>query len=439
MIKAFVRRLTPWPIISFYHRLLAELAAVVYGHPSEKLIVIGVTGTNGKSTTTSFIGQILEHAGHRVGWTSTATIKVADKEWPNDRKMTMLGRFQLQKLLKEMVGAGCEYAIIETSSQGIVQHRHVGINYDVVVFTNLTPEHIESHGGFGNYKQAKLELFKHFSRRRHKVNPSLKDGLGLIPKVMVVNGGDPHAKDFLACEADRKIAFEVDENLQLTESGASFMALGVEMDLPIPGRFNVENALAAVSVAMALDVPIPIIKDAVVHLRSVPGRFERIDEGQTFTVIVDYAYEPAALQKIFDAVLAVPGGRLIHVLGGCAGGRDVARRGIMGRMSGNTADICVVTNEDPYDEDPMQIIHQVADGARETGKKDDQDLFIVADRAEAIKKAIAMARPHDVVLITGKGSEPVMAVAHGKLVPWDDRVEARKAIHALWTSPNSSN
>ena len=425
MIKSFIRRLLPEWVLSLYHRTLSQVAAIWYGHPSEKMIVIGVTGTNGKSTTVSFIGQILEHAGHRVGWTSTSTMKIKDKEWTNDRKMTMLGRFQSQKLLKQMVSAGCTHVIVETSSQGIVQHRHLGINYDVVVLTNLAPEHIEAHGGFENYKNAKLELFRHLTRRPRKQFGDVE-----IPKIMVVNGDDPYAKEFLAQKADRKIVFEVASDVELTSSGSSFTALGTDMDLPVPGRFNVENALAAATVAMALGVPTPTIKTAVAQLHGVPGHFERIDEGQPFAVIVDYAFEPGAMQKIFEILKIMPHERLIHVLGSCGGGRDAARRPILGCLSAETVDVTIVTNEDQYDDDPMQIIREVAAGAREAGKKDDENLFIVPDRGEAIRKAIAMAKAGDIVLITGKGSEPVMAVAHGRLIPWDDRAEARKAIQA---------
>ncbi len=424
MVKALLRKVLPTSLLSLYHFCLARAAAFVYGNPSEKMIVIGVTGTSGKSTTVSFIGQILEHAGHRVGWTSTATFKVGSKEWANDRKMTSLGRFQTQKLLKEMVNAGCTHAIVEVTSQGIVQHRHQGINFDVAVFTNLWPEHIESHGSFENYKQAKLKLFQHLTARPHKHLFGKE-----IPKVIVANGNDPHANDFLAHKADRKVAFEVDPDLELTAAGASFSALGVEMDLPILGAFNVQNALAAASVAMVLDVPVSIIKDAVARLRGVPGRLERIDEGQSFGVIVDYAFEPVAMKRIYETLSLLPYERLIHVFGSCGGGRDAARRPILGRMSGEFADICIVTNEDPYDDDPMQIIREVAAGAREVGKKDGEDLFVIEDRGEAIKKAIQMAASNDLVLVTGKGSEPVMAVAHGKLIPWDDRVEVRKALH----------
>src|SRR3989339_1821766 len=168
MIKNLLKKILPKTSLQAYHYILAKLAALFFQHPSEQLIVIGVTGTNGKSSTVQLIGQLLEQMGERVGWTTTASFKVAEKEWINDRKMTMLGRFQTQRLLRRMVRAGCRYAIVETSSQGIEQYRHIGIHYDVAVFTNLTPEHIEAHGGFENYKQAKLKLFQTVARASKK-------------------------------------------------------------------------------------------------------------------------------------------------------------------------------------------------------------------------------------------------------------------------------
>lgn len=424
MLKRLLRAMLPESAINFYHAVLSRVAAFVYGYPSEKMLVIGVTGTNGKSTTTSFIGQILEHAGHKVGWTSTATFKVAGKEWLNDKKMTMLGRFQLQKLLKEMVDAGCEYAIVETSSLGVTQSRHVGINYDIAVFTKLSPEHIEAHGGFENYKQAKLELFRHLIRQPRKII-----GGQQIEKVSVVNGRDPYACEFLAIKTDRKIAYEADPDLELTATGSSFTALGVDMELHVPGAFNVENALAAASVAMVLDVPISVIQDAVAHLHAVPGRLERIDEGQPFTVIVDYAPEPASMEKLYEVTESIPHERIIHVFGSAGGGRDTSRRPILGRLAGTLADICIITNEDPYDEDPKKIIEQVANGAREVGKVDQQNLFLVEDRGQAIRQAINSAKPNDLVLITGKACEQAICVAGGKMIPWDDRLEVKKALH----------
>ena len=202
MIKPFLRKIVPEPLINAYHFILAHAAAFYYGYPSQQLIVIGVTGTNGKSTTVEFIGRLLEHVGERVGWTSTASFKVADHEWVNDKKMTMLGRFQTQKLLKNMVQAGCHYAIVETSSQGIAQFRHIGINYDIAVFTNLTPEHIEAHGGFEQYKAAKGTFFASLKKTgRKKIDGKERD------KTIIVNLDDVHAEYFLSFDADRFTGF----------------------------------------------------------------------------------------------------------------------------------------------------------------------------------------------------------------------------------------
>ncbi len=433
MLKSFLRRFIPEPMIQTYHYLLARLAAILYGHPSEKLMVIGVTGTNGKSSTTQFIGRILEHAGKRVGWTTTVGFKVADHEWMNDQKMTMLGRFQTQKLLAQMVKAGCQYAIVETSSQGIVQSRHIGINYQVGVFTNLTPEHIESHGGFENYKNAKGKLFAKVGKNNG---------------ISVVNLMDPHADYFLSFPAHEHWGFRVilpltkgevwrgsgvdhvldADHVTFGSHGTTFDIEGIPFHFKPIGRFNFENVLAAMTTCRALGLSLEQIRDAVAVLDFIPGRLESIQEGQSFSVIVDYAPEPVALAATYEAIALIPHTRLIHVLGSTGGGRDVSRRAVLGQMAGTSADVVIVTNEDPYDDDPMEIINQVADGALSVGKKDEVDLLRILDRQEAINKAIFLAGEHDLVLLTGKGSEPVMAVAHGKKIIWDDRTAARRAI-----------
>jgi len=442
MVKSLIRRFLPISVLRLYHFLLAKLAASVYGHPSSRLVVIGVTGTNGKSTTVHFIGRLLEHAGCRVGWTSTADFKVGLREWTNDQKMTMLGRFQTQKLLRDMVRAGCTHAIIETSSQGVAQSRHIGINYDVVACTNLTPEHIESHGGFENYKKAKGELFAYVAASQNKAVPGAP-----AEKIAIANLDDEHAGYFLSFGFKRQYGFGIDgharsgavlranftpflaEHPALDATCSTFFVDGRPFHLKPLGRFNVSNAVAAITALRALGFEWKLIQDGVSTLEYVPGRLEAIDEGQPFRVIVDYAYEPAALQASYEAIRLFSRRRLIHLLGSAGGGRDAARRRILGEMAGKEADIVIVANEDPYDDDPMEIINQVADGALSAGKQDGANLFRILDREEAIRKAIGMAEPGDVVFLTGKGNEPVMALAHGKKTPWDDRLAARKAIH----------
>lgn len=407
-----LKKLVPLSMLRPYHHLLARTAEIVYGHPSDKMIVIGVTGTNGKSSTINFIAQLLTELGETVGYTSTAGFSIAGKTIENKMKMTMPGRFYLQKILRQMLDAGCDYAIIETSSQGLDQYRHLGINYDVAVFTNLTPEHIEAHGGFENYKKAKGKLFAHLSSRSKKTL-----GGKIIEKTSIVNGDDEHAAYFVSFAADRHLQFhEADyENVPL----------------PLSARFERLNATAAMATVMVLGFPRERVLEAAQKLRPVAGRFEKIEEGQPFGVIVDYAYEPYALKALYEAIRKIGYNQIIGVHGSAGGGRDIARRPIIGKLAGEEESIVIVTNEDPYDEDPRTIIEAVAAGAKLAGKIVNKDLFLINDRQEAIDRAIAFAKPGDAVIITGKGSEPVMAVKGGKKVPWDDRKAARLALNKL--------
>ena len=404
-----IKKFIPNPVLSVYHYALARVAEVAYGHPTEKMIVIGVTGTNGKSSTVNFIAQLLTELGETVGYTSTAGFSIAGKEIENKMKMTMPGRFYLQSILREMLGAGCRYAIIETSSQGLEQYRHLGINYDVAVFTNLTPEHIEAHGGFDNYKKAKGKLFAHLTERKKKTI-----GGRVVDKTILVNADDEHAEYFAKFSADKLIRFSAHEF--------------ANVPLPLNAHFEKLNAAAAMATVMALGYPRERVLEAALKLKPVSGRFEKIEAGQPFLVVVDYAYEPYALQALYEAVNALGYHKIIGVHGSAGGGRDVARRPIIGRLAGEKEAVVIVTNEDPYDDNPREIIEAVAEGARAAGKIENTDLFLIDDRREAILKAIEMAREGDAVVITGKGSEPVMAVANGVKIPWDDREEARAAL-----------
>ncbi|MEO5927961.1 MAG: UDP-N-acetylmuramoyl-L-alanyl-D-glutamate--2,6-diaminopimelate ligase [Patescibacteria group bacterium] len=431
-----LKSLVPEAWLLPYHRALSWLAAVWYGNPSEQLIVIGVTGTNGKTTTSYLISKALEAMGAKTGCTTTALFKVADREWLNDTKMTMLGRFQLQRLLREMVDVGCRYVVVETSSQGILQFRHTGINYDVAVFTNLTPEHIEAHGGFENYKKAKIELFRHVASSKRK----MMDGRRL-EKVAVLNGRDKYAKEFAVPGFDRVVWFAAEpissngetlvaSNVKLEADRVSFELDAQRYDLQLPGRVNVENGLAAAAVAHVFHLDPEKVAERLASVPGMPGRFERIEAGQPFTVIVDYAPEPESLARLYETIAPVSRQRTIHVLGSAGGGRDIARRPVLGRMAAEHADIVIVTNEDPYDDNPRMIIEQVAEGARAAGKKDGESLFLIEDRREAIFEAMRQAQPDDLVLLTGKGSEQAICVADGKKIPWDERRVAREAIKA---------
>ena len=467
---AKIKKYIPNYWLTAYHKSLAVLANIVYSRPSEKLIVIGVTGTNGKSTTVSLIAKVLESAGYKVGATSTTLFKIADKEWLNDKKMTMLGRFALQKLLKEMVVAGCQYAVIETSSQGIEQYRHLGVHYDVCVFTNLTPEHIEAHGGFENYKAAKLKLFRHLEKQKNKktkkqenlrsftslrsAQDDKKKGAvqdDIIKKVIVVNGDDKYAKEFLDFKVDEKVIFGLNDdtqefsifnfqfsnnfkflnalNIKFLSDGLSFEVDEIKFDLKLFGQFNIYNSLAAIAVAESQDITLPQCRQALEQVAGVPGRMEFV-QTEPFKVLVDYAPEPESMRQLFETIKnhKLFLGKIIHVFGSCGGGRDVSRRPVLGKLSAEHADICVVTNEDPYNDDPRAIIDQVAQGAIEAGKTIGQDLFKVLDRREAIKFALMQAQVGDLVLLTGKGSEQTIMAANGRKIPWDERQVAREEL-----------
>jgi UDP-N-acetylmuramoyl-L-alanyl-D-glutamate--2,6-diaminopimelate ligase len=422
-MKKFLKKIIPKQWLVYYHLSMVRLAAFVYGHPSDKMIVVGVTGTKGKSTTSILLGMMLMAAGEKIGWTTTATFRVGGREWLNDKKMTMLGRFALQKLLGKMRAEDCRYAIIETSSEGIAQNRQAGINYDVAVFTNLTPEHIESHGSFENYKTAKLKLFSALGSSMRKTINDLE-----IPKIFVVNGDSPYADEFLAPAADRKIAFYFTDakNTAKENNVTSFDLFGENFTTKLLGDFNIMNIIAAATVARALGAPVSAIKKAVAEIENLPGRMEFIIR-EPFKVVVDYAHEPTGTEKLYEAVRELNRGRVIQVFGGTGGGRDKSRRKILGEMAGHFCDMVIVTTDDPYEEDPAEIANAVAAGAETAGKTRGKNLFLEPDRRKAIALAVSVARPNDIILVTGKGSEQKMAIG-GKYIPWDDRAVCREIL-----------
>jgi UDP-N-acetylmuramoyl-L-alanyl-D-glutamate--2,6-diaminopimelate ligase len=431
-----LRRLTPIWALRPYHYGIALLGAIIYLFPSSRLIVIGVTGTNGKSTTVNYIAKVLAQAGDKVGFVTTANIYDGQREWMNKWKLTMPGRFHLQHLLRQMVASGCRYAVVEISSEGLIQYRHAGINIDVAVFTNLTPEHIERHGGFENYKKAKGMLFRHLTKLPHKSFSGKRQ-----PKVIVVNTDDEHAEYFLSFVADKKIEYGLNSvetrlassqpttqviatNVKIESWSSSFVVDGQRFEVKMGGQFNVYNALAAVAIGRALGMSLERCAAGVVSLTSVPGRMERIDAGQPFTALVDYAPEPESMRQLQQAISRIPHHRIIHVFGSAGGGRDVSRRPVLGKMVASYADVAIVTNEDPYDEDPRQIINQVVAGTH-GGRA---DVMVEPDRRQAIRRAVSLAKEGDLVVVTGKASEQWLCWENGRKEPWDDRQVLREEL-----------
>ncbi len=451
-----------------YHFFMAWLAAFIYRFPSEKLIVIGVTGTTGKTTTTHLTAKMLENIGFKVGYTSTALLKVGEKEWLNDKRMTMMGRFATQKMLRSMVRERCQYAVVETTSEGIEQFRHRFINYDILIFTGLYPEHIESHGGFENYKKAKGKLFSHLSHCRSKYVGDDKKTVNVkneikkihserIKKTIIANRDDEHADYFLGFKAEEKYAYHITQSTKhITHdanntansdikivkagdvssgaNGVSFKVDDISFNLQLMGEFQAYNAMATVCAGLNQELDLKKISEAMAGITGVPGRFERIDEGQGFTVIVEFAHEPHAVEKFYGIINKMSHNKIIHVLGSAGGGRDTARRPVLGRIAGENADVVIITNEDPYDDDPQIIIDQIALGAEKSGKienpkeGEEKTLYKIPDRKKAVKKAIELAGEGDIVAITGKGCEQVMWIAGGKKIPSDDRELAREAL-----------
>jgi len=427
--QSLLKRFLPRSIRNALHFFYAWWGAVKYRHPSEELLVIGVTGTSGKSSTIYFLRQVLESAGFRVGALSTLEFCVAGECRLNDQKMTMLGRTGIQRYLRQMADAGCDIALIETTSEGAVQHRHRFINYDVIALTNLYPEHIESHGSFDKYKKAKLGIFHAIARTRRKI----LDGK-TIEKTVIVNGDVKASAEFLAPPFDRRVRFSASDiaHMSHTREGLLFDAYEKEYETNVHGEYNAMNLLVVIHLARAASLRDDEIKSGIEKLLPVPGRIEFIPEARAngFEVIVDYAFEPVAMKELYKVVNLFSPKRVIHVFGSTGGGRDVSRRFTVGEFVGRHADICIITDEDPYDDDPMAIIRDVAGAARAAGKRDNETLFIISDRGAAIKHAAAMARTGDVVLITGKGSEQAMVVK-SELVPWDDRQKVRESLTRL--------
>ena len=454
-----IKRLIPRKLFKalqpVYHFVLSWLAALAYGWPSEKLIVIGVTGTTGKTTSVYLMAKTLAAAGYKAGFTSTAMFSDGEKEWLNNKKMTMPGRFFMQRMLRSMLRNKCQYAIIETTSEGIKQYRHRFINYDILVFTGLYPEHIEAHGGFENYKKTKGKLFAHLKKCKTKYVDNTKYvcksdtgikkiDLDKVKKTSIINLDEREADYFLNFWAEEKIGYtKEDKNLdkeieiikysevEANEEGTSFRFNNKKISLQLLGEFNIINAMTAICVSLTQGLSLEQIKKGLESIGGIAGRLEKIEAGQNFTVIVDYAFEPKAIGKLYETIKLIPHQKIIHVLGSAGGGRDKARRPKLGKIAGAKADYVIITNEDPYDEDPQTIIEQVAKGAVKAGKKLDKNLFKILDRREAIKKALSLANKNDIVLITGKGSEQAICLANGEKMKWDDREAVREELRRM--------
>ena len=433
----WLEKIKRFPLVSFfykipglaqlYHFILAFFGAIIYGFPSRNIFVIGVTGTKGKTTTLELINAILEEAGKKTALLSSLRIKIDKKSEKNIFENTMPGRFFIQRFLNKAVKVGCKYALIEVTSQGVALSRHRFVNWKIGVITNLAPEHIEAHGSFEKYREAKLRFLQYVIKGGGKV---------------FINKEDAPSSFFIKNLPQDKIVFyNTVEELVLETKRASGVFLG---------RFNQENVSAAVAVAKELGIKKKTVKTALKNFKGVPGRFEFV-QTTPFSVVIDYAHTPDSLEAVYKTLRGLKPKikhlkpRLICVLGSAGGGRDKWKRPEMGKIASEYCNEIILTNEDPYDEDPSQILLEIKSGIsnfptrlaparlrvaegksgrsqREAGRQFPISNFHeILDRREAIKKAISLAKDGDIVVLTGKGSESWIHIAKGGKIPWGER------------------
>lgn len=411
----YTKKIIPTRIFSFlaptYHYLMALFGAIFYIFPSRKITVIAVTGTKGKSSVTEILNAILVEAGFKTAVSNTIRFKIDNESTDNKYKMSMPGRFFMQRFLSNAVKAGCKYAIVEMTSQGAELYRHKFIDLDALIFTNLAPEHIEAHGSYENYVDAKLKIAKSLENSKK------------TRTILVVNKEDLESPKFLAFSAKEKYEYSIGDAkpFKTMSRGLEITIDGVHISSPLSGEFNIYNILGAITLAKALGVSIYTIKNAIEKFSGIRGRVERIEEGQGFNVIVDYAHTPDSLQKLYDVFQHT---RRICVLGNTGGGRDTWKRDAMAKIAENECDEIILTNEDPYDDNPREIIDDMA-------KVMNRAPQIIMDRREAIKNALFLAKTGDSVLITGKGTDPYIMGAQGTKIPWDDATVAREELRKV--------
>src|SRR5579883_461611 len=422
----------PYIEVAEIRAALADLSCAFYGNPAQQLCTIGVTGTDGKTTTSNLISTILDAAGKRNGLMTTANFKVSGQEWQNATRQSTLEALEIQQFLHRLRSEGATHAVIESTSHGLELQRVRGCAFDIGVVTNITHEHLDFHKTIENYRRAKARLFE-------MLDPARDKGLNVMPTA-ILNQDDSSYEILKPYCRVPILSYGIDTpaqvravDLQLGANGTTFRAIlpngEVRITTRLVGRFNVSNCLAAIATAYSLGISPPLIAEALATVQGVTGRMERIDEGQPFTVIVDYAHTPDSLEKVLHILRPLTSGKLMVVFGS-AGERDMQKRPIMGRIAAQLSDFFVITDEDPRQEDRLRILQEIADGARSAGKREGEDFLLIADRREAIAAAFARARAGDTVLLAGKGHEQSIIIGTTKM-PWDDRQVAREQLSVI--------
>jgi len=456
-----MRKIIPQSIKNIYHLFQAILANFWFGFPSRKMIVIGVTGTNGKTTVCQMLAKILEatgfpvkpdgHGASKVAMASTINFKIGKKEWINKTKFTTLSGWKVQKFIAEAAKKGCKYLVLETSSHSLDQNRVWGVQYRTAVITNITREHLDYHETMEAYRQAKINLFKR-------------------AEVAIVNLDMEKPEDFLSLDYEKLLTYSLKndkadilaKDIKLDSDISHFTVNGSELKLNLLGEFNIENSLAAIGVGISENIPMEKIKVAIEKIKSIPGRLESIPNQRGFNIIVDYAVTPDSLDKLYTLIKRINTNKtkIIAVFGAC-GERDRGKRPLMGEIVSRNADYIILTDEDPYNEEPMGIINEIFSGIIKDKnilngdnvnssksqipnpksqinfnnqipktKTEGVNVFRILDRRQAVKKALQIAKPNDYIIVTGKGAEETMAVGK-KRIPWNDKKVIQELLSEL--------
>jgi len=467
---------------NIYHLLQAVFSGLFFWFPSRKIRIIGVTGTNGKTTTVWMINKILEEAGFTTAVSSTINFKIGGEDQVNKTKLTTLSAWKVQQFIRKAVNARCRYLILETSSHALDQNRVWGVGYDVAVITNVTREHLDYHRTMEEYKSVKLGLFKNLNDNFKIV---LNSSILKTKKSTIVNLAMNRAEEFLAVEAENKWGYKLEagneklktkfkskgvnvieaKNIKLESNSSNFKVSGLNFRLNFPGEFNIENALAAICVGLSRGINLKICCRALEKIEKIPGRMDYVKNDRGLKIVIDYALTPDSMEKLGRLINEIKdvGSKVIWVFGAC-GERDRGKRPIMGSTGEKYADVVIITNEDPYGEDPEEIMDEILSGIVKdyeieaganfksspkfqiTNKSQNQNnkllirgekiknskntqVFKIIDRREAIRKALEIAQKGDAILITGKGAEEIMMVGK-KRIPWNDRKVVDELLEA---------
>lgn len=410
-LESFLPRRLYRILLAPYHLAWTVVLALFYSFPANKLTVIAVTGTKGKSSVAEMLAACLTEAGHTVAVSSTIHFSIGADTRPNMFKMTLPGRGFIQKFLAQAVHKGATHAVIEITSEAALQYRHLLLSLNAVVFTNLEKEHIESHGGMEQYFKAKFRIAQALMRSPKR------------PRAVIANTESLYGRRFLLLPVEHSIPFALNDAQEtiLADDHVAFTFLDTAFTIPHPGAFSVRNALAAIRAAQFFGVPPLVSAAALKKLTLIPGRAERIEAGQDFYAVVDYAHTPDSLKALYEAY---GDRRKICVLGNTGGGRDTWKRPQMARIAEQYCDEVILTNEDPYDEDPQKIVAEMAKGMTTPPT-------ICMDRRAAIAHALSLAHSGDAVLVTGKGTDPYLMEANNTKTPWSDAQVVREELEKL--------